>query len=451
MAVSVPRNAMNGIKRNGTLFLRTDAPLVLTKAKTTTSLRTVPTLYNKREIIPANIKTTTVTGEKSGAYLREATTMTKIITTTMGRGAKMASTTLTPTLNRTTIIQASTSELLACFGEFLFQRVRSRLDNFTAQEAVVWLRTVDRTLLIQGWQDATFINPANVVFVFMLVRENVIDPLTSNNHKKHLNRLTDNRFDHSVNHFVKDNTAVTPSNAINHIENSHVKCVTNSGPNVKSASTKIVNHVYTNSLKNTSEKDISGGIALNVGANTNSDEEYVTDDERGQMTWSSVRELRAVVLTCLYISYSYMGNEISYPLKPFLVEQTTEDRGRFWDRCVRLVSEHSSRMLRMNKDPGYFTEVFRDLKAYSYIAGETSAGKAVRAPDGRVGGRGKVSDDYKICSRDHTFGKFCDIEAMGLTAHSAPRNNNVGVTMNGCSQGIRNLKTCARGSSEFVN
>lgn len=35
---------------------------------------------------------------------------------------------------------------------------------------------------------------------------------------------------------------------------------------------------------------------------------------------SSVEELHAWVLTCLYISYSYMGNEISYPLKPFLIE-----------------------------------------------------------------------------------------------------------------------------------
>jgi len=35
---------------------------------------------------------------------------------------------------------------------------------------VAWLRTVDRSLLLQGWQDTAFINPANVVFVFMLVR-----------------------------------------------------------------------------------------------------------------------------------------------------------------------------------------------------------------------------------------------------------------------------------------
>ena len=33
-------------------------------------------------------------------------------------------------------------------------------------------------------------------------------------------------------------------------------------------------------------------------------------------------ELHAFVLLCLYVSYSYMGNEISYPLKPFITEQT---------------------------------------------------------------------------------------------------------------------------------
>jgi len=91
---------------------------------------------------------------------------------------------------------------------------------------------------------------------------------------------------------------------------------------------------------------------------------------------TSEKELQAVVLTCLYLSYSYMGNEISYPLKPFLVDVDStpgvsrvdsrrDSRERFWARCVRLVEENSSRMLRMNKDPRYFTEVFRDLKAYS--------------------------------------------------------------------------------------
>ena len=43
-----------------------------------------------------------------------------------------------------------------------------------------------------------------------------------------------------------------------------------------------------------------------------------------------------MVLACLYLSYSYMGNEISYPLKPFLVET---DKERFWDRCVGIINK----------------------------------------------------------------------------------------------------------------
>lgn len=152
-----------------------------------------------------------------------------------------------------TVIQASTSELLKCLGEFLCRRCR-RLRHFEAGDAVMWLRTVDRSLLLQGWQDIAFINPANVVFVYMLVRELVSEDTISEHH------------------------------------------------------------------------------------------------------------LQAVVLTCLYLSYSYMGNEISYPLKPFLVE---EDRDRFWDRCLVIINTLSCKMLRINKDPSYFTEIFTELKSFN--------------------------------------------------------------------------------------
>ncbi|XP_014662090.1 PREDICTED: cyclin-dependent kinase 5 activator 1-like [Priapulus caudatus] len=153
---------------------------------------------------------------------------------------------------RKTVIQASTSELLRCLGEFLCRRC-FRLKNLESGDAVMWLRSVDRSLLLQGWQDIAFINPANVVFVFMLVRELVHD-----------------------------------------------------------------------------------GVETEL-------------------------ELQAVVLTCLYLSYSYMGNEISYPLKPFLVD---ECRDQFWDRCLRIISDLSGSMLKINADPTFFTEVFTELKAY---------------------------------------------------------------------------------------
>ncbi|MCP9258942.1 Cyclin-dependent kinase 5 activator 1 [Dirofilaria immitis] len=152
------------------------------------------------------------------------------------------------------VIQASTSELLRGLGQYLSKQCHVR--HFEPAQLVMWLRTVDRALLMQGWQDVAFINPANLVFVYMLVKNMV----------------------------------------------------------------------------------------------------------GNDVTIKTVEELQSIVLTCLYISYSYMGNEISYPLKPFLIEQ---DRDRFWDRCVRIVNERSGDMLRLNSSSTYFTEVFAELKHYA--------------------------------------------------------------------------------------
>ncbi|XP_072304416.1 cyclin-dependent kinase 5 activator 1 [Eucyclogobius newberryi] len=149
------------------------------------------------------------------------------------------------------IVQASTSELLRCLGEFLCYRCY-RLKHLSPADPVLWLRAVDRALLLQGWQDQAFVTPANVVFVYMLCRDVVDGDLISSEH-----------------------------------------------------------------------------------------------------------ELQAILLTCLYLSYSYMGNEISYPLKPFLVEAGKE---AFWDRCLAIINVTSGKMLRINADPHFFTQVFAELK-----------------------------------------------------------------------------------------
>ncbi|XP_074600714.1 cdk5 activator-like protein [Brevipalpus obovatus] len=152
---------------------------------------------------------------------------------------------------RNTVIQASTSELLHCLGEFLCKRC-PKLKNLQSSDVIMWLRAVDRSLLLQGWQDIAFINPANVVFIFMLLRE-----------------------------LIREDT----------------------------------------------ESEI---------------------------------ELQSMVLTCLYLSYSYMGNEISYPAKPFLV--ASESKDKFWGRCVLIINLLSAKMLCINKKPSFFTEVFAELK-----------------------------------------------------------------------------------------
>jgi hypothetical protein len=54
-------------------------------------------------------------------------------------------------LKNCVFFQASTSELLKCLGMFLHDRCR-KLRDFQAGDAVMWLRAVDRSLLLQGWQ-----------------------------------------------------------------------------------------------------------------------------------------------------------------------------------------------------------------------------------------------------------------------------------------------------------
>ena len=73
-----------------------------------------------------------------------------------------------------TQVQASSGELMVGLGMFLRRRCR-RLRHFNGGEVTVWLRSVDRALLEHAWQDAPFIGPANVVFVYLLARD-AVDP-----------------------------------------------------------------------------------------------------------------------------------------------------------------------------------------------------------------------------------------------------------------------------------
>ena len=55
------------------------------------------------------------------------------------------------TVGKKTVIQASTSELLKCLGHYLYKKCY-RLRDFQPGDCIMWLRTVDRSLLLQGWQ-----------------------------------------------------------------------------------------------------------------------------------------------------------------------------------------------------------------------------------------------------------------------------------------------------------
>lgn len=77
---------------------------------------------------------------------------------------------------------------------------------------------------------------------------------------------------------------------------------------------------------------------------------------------SSLVDVKELVLMCLYISYTYNANEISYPLRPFLVKH---DRVGFWDKCTTLSLSASSCMLRINQDRFFYDQLLTALKLYA--------------------------------------------------------------------------------------
>ncbi|CAF1151296.1 unnamed protein product [Adineta ricciae] len=163
---------------------------------------------------------------------------------------------------RKTIIQASTNELLRCLGEYLCSCCSHLLPILDPLDCILWIKSADRQLILQGWQEQVFVNPANIVFVYLLVRETL--------------------------------TYVIPS-----------------------------------------------------------------------ITIKNVTELHAIILTCLYLAFSYMGNEITYPLKPFVTDNETRDV--FWQRVVLIMVRLSSKMLAINQNPKFFTECFSELKTYNLV------------------------------------------------------------------------------------
>ncbi len=172
------------------------------------------------------------------------------------------STEITTATTRKTIIQASTSELLRCLSDYLCSSCPHLFPLLDPIECIIWIKSADRQLVLQGWQEQVFVNPANIVFVYLIVRDTL--------------------------------TYVVPSTTV-----------------------------------------------------------------------QSVSELHSIVLTCLYLAFSYMGNEITYPLKPFVTDNET--RNVFWQRVVLIMGQLSSKMLAINQNPKFFTECFSELKNYYLV------------------------------------------------------------------------------------
>lgn len=79
-----------------------------------------------------------------------------------------------------------------------------------------------------------------------------------------------------------------------------------------------------------------------------------------RFTVKTITDIKELVLMCLYISYTYNANEISYPLRPFLVKT---DRVNFWSKCTELSLSVSRDMLRLNQEKSFYMSHLTSLKA----------------------------------------------------------------------------------------
>ncbi|KAA0189707.1 Cdk5 activator protein [Fasciolopsis buskii] len=137
---------------------------------------------------------------------------------------------------------------------------------------------------------------------------------------------------------------------------------------------------------------------------------------------SSERELHTIVMACLYLSYSYMGNEISYPLKPFLVAETNQlliqngetsrkllegdsdqVRNRFWQYCLRIINSKSTEMLQINADPVRFTELFAELRSYESLVAPLNMPIRVMSNTPNMHNSFPESDDFSLQLHPHPF------------------------------------------------
>ena len=81
-------------------------------------------------------------------------------------------------------------------------------------------------------------------------------------------------------------------------------------------------------------------------------------------TVQSTNQLKAELLTILYMAYTYGGPEISYPLKPFLTEK---NRANFWNRCLHITNNLSGEMLKINKDAEFYEEIQIELASHGCL------------------------------------------------------------------------------------
>ena len=82
-----------------------------------------------------------------------------------------------------------------------------------------------------------------------------------------------------------------------------------------------------------------------------------------EKSFLTIRDVRETLHVCLFISYTYNANEISYPARPFLC--LGQDRNKFFQECVGLGLTASSDMLEINQDQDIYRRHLARLLTYA--------------------------------------------------------------------------------------
>lgn len=141
---------------NNSLLRTTTNPLDVNKNQAARLDKLEPLLAPKAVLATTNQTTKPLAGASTHSNTINANIVPPLVT--VGSAGSVATTAVSTSVEsnnkqtgKKTVIQASTSELLKCLGHYLYKKC-NKLRDFQPGDCIMWLRTVDRSLLLQGWQ-----------------------------------------------------------------------------------------------------------------------------------------------------------------------------------------------------------------------------------------------------------------------------------------------------------
>jgi len=87
----------------------------------------------------------------------------------------------------------------------------------------------------------------------------------------------------------------------------------------------------------------------------------LASDSVAQTEVSHPRDLHRLIMTWLFIAYSYIGEEITYPITNFLLGESVDS---FYRRCLFIGMKNSSVLLLLSQNKSYSASMYEGLLSY---------------------------------------------------------------------------------------